>query len=231
MSGKGQSATKDNAGPWRSRIVGHGESDPTQLLAHERNWRPHPRTQQVALAGVLDEVGWVAEVIVNKRSGEEWPEGQRGVETVVDGHLRVELAISRGEPTVPVRYVDLSPSDEALILATFDPISALAGSDRENLDAVLSLVETENEAVRELLAKIAEDAGTFECGAVDAPPLADGDRAPFQQMTFTVHDTQHETVKDALAKAKRDGLGSSDVNENSNGNALAAICAEYLCHG
>src|ERR1700722_15600770 len=94
---------------WRNRIVGHGEEDPTQLLANPRNWRLHPKAQQDALAGVLEQVGWVQDVIVNKRTG-----------FVVDGHARVALALSAGE-RVPVVYVDLSEQEEALIIATLDP--------------------------------------------------------------------------------------------------------------
>jgi hypothetical protein len=35
--------------PWRSRIVGHGEEDPTLLLANPANWRTHPPRQREAL--------------------------------------------------------------------------------------------------------------------------------------------------------------------------------------
>ncbi len=42
---------------WRNRIVGTGEEAPDQLLANPGNWRVHPKTQQDALAGTLDEVG------------------------------------------------------------------------------------------------------------------------------------------------------------------------------
>jgi hypothetical protein len=38
---------------WRSRIVGHGDEDPEQLLANPRNWRIHAKNQQDALIGVL----------------------------------------------------------------------------------------------------------------------------------------------------------------------------------
>jgi len=60
-----------------------------------------------------------------------------------------------------------------------------------------------------------------------APALASGDRAPFRQATFTLHDEQWEEVEAALAKAKKDGGGESAVNENSNGNALAWICGRF----
>ena len=57
--------------------------------------------------------------------------------------------------------------------------------------------------------------------------LPDGDREPFQQMTFTVSDEQAETIKAALDKAKKAGPFVSD-NENSNGNALARIAENYV---
>jgi hypothetical protein len=128
------------AEPWRSRIVGHGEEAPDQLLANPRNWRLHPKGQQDALAGVLDEVGWVQDVIVNKTTGH-----------VVDGHARVSIAISRREPSVPVVYVELSEEEEAKVLATFDPLGAMAGADAEALDALLEDVRTDDAALRSVL--------------------------------------------------------------------------------
>jgi len=106
-------------GGWRNRIVGHGEEEAEQLLANPKNWRIHPKAQQDALEGVLKTVGWVQNVIVNQRTG-----------FVVDGHARVAMAITAGEK-VPVVYVDLSEEEEALILATLDPLAAMAATDEE----------------------------------------------------------------------------------------------------
>ena len=58
--------------------------------------------------------------------------------------------------------------------------------------------------------------------------LPDEDRAPFQQMTFTLHDIQVEQVKDALAVSKAMGEFVDSENENSNGNALARIVEIFL---
>jgi hypothetical protein len=69
--------------------------------------------------------------------------------------------------------------------------------------------------------------GAFTADEADAPELKDGDRAPFRQATFTLHDEQWEEVESAIAKAKADGGGESAVNENSNGNALAWICGRF----
>ncbi len=105
---------------WRNRIVGEGFEAPDQLLANPRNWRIHPGPQQDALIEALETVGWVKPIIVN-----------RTTQHVVDGHLRVAVSISKGEAQIPVSYVELTPEEEALILMTLDPISELAGVDKE----------------------------------------------------------------------------------------------------
>ena len=138
--------------PWQNRIVGTGTEAPDQLLANPRNWRIHPQAQQEGLEAVLDRVGWVQNVVVNRRTG-----------FMVDGHLRVTLAMRREEPEVPVVYVDLSPEEEDLILATFDPISSLAGTDRDHIAALLRGIDSHGDtALDALLEKIAEDAGLVD---------------------------------------------------------------------
>jgi hypothetical protein len=69
--------------------------------------------------------------------------------------------------------------------------------------------------------------GVFAADEVDPPDLKDGDRAPFQQMTFTLHDEQAEEINAAILKAKGEGGGESAVNENSNGNALTFIATRF----
>jgi hypothetical protein len=60
--------------------------------------------------------------------------------------------------------------------------------------------------------------------------LPDGDKAPFQQMTFTLADEQATEIKNAIEDIK----GTDDYkymetsgNENSNGNALYLIVAQW----
>ena len=130
---------------WDNRIVGHGEVDPTQLLANPLNWRIHPQAQQEALEGVLTDVGWVDEVIVNKRSG-----------FVIDGHLRVALAIRDEQATIPVKYVDLNDAEEKIVLATIDPIASIAATDKDKLKELFDSIETDNEQIKDLLQFIAD---------------------------------------------------------------------------
>ena len=62
--------------------------------------------------------------------------------------------------------------------------------------------------------------------------LPDEDRAPFQQMTFTLHDEQVEQVKRALTVAGKMGNFTGSSNQNSNGNALAFIAEMFMTeHG
>lgn len=150
-------------GDWLNRIVGSGEEAPDQLLANPRNFRRHPKHQQDALRGVLNEVGWVQEVIVNRTTGH-----------LVDGHLRVELALRDGAESVPVKYVELSEAEEALVLATLDPIGALATADAATLKELLAEVETEDAAVLAMLNELASGAGV----EVERAPLGDPDSVP-----------------------------------------------------
>ena len=123
---KGNSAVAAPA-IWQNRITRYGDAAPDQLLANDKNWRVHPQAQQDALEGALRKVGIVQNVVVNERSGK-----------MIDGHLRVQMAISSGQPTVPITYVDLSDEEEALILATIDPVTGLAGTDQKLLDSLIT---------------------------------------------------------------------------------------------
>jgi len=57
--------------------------------------------------------------------------------------------------------------------------------------------------------------------------LPDGDKEPFQQMTFTLSDQQAEEIKEALSLAKQDMDVETYGNENGNGNALYRIVSEW----
>lgn len=151
--------------PWRNRIVGYTEEPPDQLLANPKNWRSHPGSQAEALRGVLGDVGIVQNVIVNRQSG-----------FLVDGHLRVMEALKAGQPTVPVTWVDLSDDEEALVLATLDPLSAMAGTDPAQLDDLLRGISTDNPAVAAMLDALATAAGVVpgvEELTEDAPVAVD----------------------------------------------------------
>lgn len=67
---------------WQNHIVKYDTIDPKTLIPHPKNWRKHPDRQKKALGTALDSIGWIQDVIINQRTGR-----------MIDGHLRVELAI------------------------------------------------------------------------------------------------------------------------------------------
>lgn len=129
--------------PFQSRIIGEGTENPDQLLANPGNWRRHPKAQQDALEAMLRTVGWVQRVIVNKTTGH-----------IVDGHLRVEVALRRNEPMVPVLYVSLTEAEEKVVLAAIDPIGGLAITDQEMLNDLLEGVQTGDDGLDVFLASL-----------------------------------------------------------------------------
>lgn len=141
---------------WRDRIVGHGSVAPSELVANPANWRGHPANQRAALSQVLGEVGWVQNVIVNQRTGR-----------LIDGHLRLELAIERAEEAMPVVYVDLSEDEERRMLLTLDPLAGMAEANAEALAALLEGQADGNDAISKMLNQAAKEAGIKKAGLTE----------------------------------------------------------------
>lgn len=122
--------TKNGSVGWKNRIVAHGERPADEFNFNPLNYRRHPEAQREAVRRILGLVGWVTEVIVNRRTG-----------NLIDGQARIEEAL-RQEPRqrIPYTEVDLSPEEEKAVLATLDPMTGLAETDQEVLDQLL--VET-----------------------------------------------------------------------------------------
>ena len=65
--------------------------DPKELTPNIKNWRRHPENQRAALEGVIEEVGWAGAALYNERTGR-----------LIDGHLRQDVALRRGDEKIPV---------------------------------------------------------------------------------------------------------------------------------
>jgi hypothetical protein len=151
---------------WKNRIVGYDLVVPSDVLANPANIRRHGGTQRDAMRGSLDELGWIAPIVINRRT-----------DTLVDGHMRVEEAISQGTPVIPAVYVDLTEDEERLALAVLDPIGNLAVNDQERLDELIASIDTDNAALNDLLASLS---GEDVDGAPILPPKPpDPDKTSF----------------------------------------------------
>lgn len=135
---------KGDAG-WPVRIVGYGTKRASEFQANPLNWRDHPPEQREAVAASLRSLGWVDVVIENVRTGH-----------LVDGHERVWQALQAGDLEVPYIQVDLDPDEEALALATLDPITGMARANSEKLAELLDEVQTSEQALLEVLAELAQ---------------------------------------------------------------------------
>lgn len=131
------------------------------LRPSSQNWRTHPENQRSALQGLLAEIGYAVPVIARETA-------PGGPLEVIDGHLRVE---TMGDEEVPVVILDVTEAEAAKLLATVDPLSALAGQDDTKLIELLQGVSSDTAAVQAMLAglvKLPEEGG--EAAQFDLPP-------------------------------------------------------------
>lgn len=149
----------------RDRVVELRRVKASDLLPHPQNWRTHPSAQRNAMRAVLDEVGYAGALLAR-----ETPEGLM----LIDGHLRSEVT---PDETVPVLVLDVDEAETKKILATFDPISAMAEADKGKLDAVLRDIDTGSEALAKMLEDLAESNGLLEQITTEEGPEPQIDKA------------------------------------------------------
>lgn len=156
-SSKPKSEKKTGNTSIRDRIKDFRRVKSSELLRNPRNWRTHPPEQQAALRGMLAEVGIVDALIAR--------ELENGDLELIDGHLR-----SDAEPDAewPVLVLDVTEQESLKVLATLDPLSAMAGVDVEKLSELLGEVETDSESLGKLLSALSPAVvGTQESTASD----------------------------------------------------------------
>ncbi len=192
------------------------------LRPNPKNWRTHPEAQANALRGALAEVGW-AEAVVAR----EMPDGSL---MLIDGHLRAETV---GSATIPVLVVDVTEAEADKLLATLDPLAALAGVDDDRLRELLATVDTDSEALRAMLDGLAGESEMSASEPVDVTPgepPADPITQPGDVWTLGEHrlicgdSTDPDTVARVMAGATADicftsppyGLGDSIALRGEN---------------
>ena len=111
-----------------------------ELRPNPKNWRTHSKDQENALRSVLAEVGFAGAVLARELDD--------GSLMLIDGHLRAETS---GAEMVPVLVLDVNEAEADILLATFDPIGAMATTDKEKVGELLDSIETNNEAVFDIL--------------------------------------------------------------------------------
>jgi ParB-like chromosome segregation protein Spo0J len=204
------------------------------LFPHERNYRAHPESQIIKLAASLERFGQVRSIVTQAC--------ENGSYTIVAGH-GVVLAAER------LKYSDLRAdilpaswsqaqiegylvADNNLSSEAVDDDTLLATLLQEQQDAGYDLASlgSDDETLRQMLENLTPASGDEWSNALG--DLPDGEKSPFQQMTFTLSNEQADMVKEALDLAQEDKDHFEDMgNQNSNGNALAYVVRFYLDMG
>ena len=130
----------------RDRIKEFRRVKASDLIPNPKNWRKHPKRQADALRGLLAEVGYADALLARVL-----PDGKL---MLIDGHLRAETT---PDMKVPVLILDVTEAEADKILATLDPLAAMAETDSAAVRSLLESVQTDNDAVKELLRKVLEE--------------------------------------------------------------------------
>jgi hypothetical protein len=134
----------------RDRIKELRRVKAAELRPNPRNWRLHPPHQQDALRGVLAEVGYASALLARELAD--------GTLMLIDGHLRAETT---PDAVVPVLVLDVDEAEANKILLTHDPLAAMATTSDEHMRGLLSEVQTESAALRELFDSLSKEQGAW----------------------------------------------------------------------
>ncbi|MCP3849351.1 MAG: ParB N-terminal domain-containing protein [Gammaproteobacteria bacterium] len=193
-------------------------SKTADLIPYINNARTHSDEQVTQIAASIKEFGFINPVIIDGDNG------------IIAGHGRIMAAKKLGIEEVPVveashlseaqkkAYI-LADNKMALNAGWDDELLALEIADLKDLEFDLSLTGFDFDEVKDI---------TGDVEGVGFPELSDGEKEPFQQVTFTLHDDQKNIIDDAMTLAKTSGLTDTGINENSNGNAISYICEQWL---
>lgn len=177
-------AIADGAAGFRDRVIELRRVKAAELLPSPKNWRRHPEAQRAALRGILSEVGYAGALLAR-----ETPEGLQ----LIDGHLRAETTPTQ---RVPVLVLDVTEAEADKLLATIDPLSAMAETDEEALAALLGHVTSDDDGLRAMFSDMR--GGPLDFG--DPPESVQENLAELEEIkaqrrsanveTVTKHDTE-----------------------------------------
>ena len=189
-----------------------------ELIPYVNNSRTHSDEQVTQIASSIKEFGFTNPILIDESKG------------IIAGHGRLMAAKKLGIDNVPcITLEGLSEAQKKAYVIADNKLALNAGWDMDllkvdiealdDLDFDLSLLGFDDLELEDILNSVDE---------VGLPLLADGDKEPFQQMTFTMHDEQAAVVSDALMLARTNPIIDTGLNDNSNGNAIGFICEQWL---
>ena len=212
------------------------------IIANPKNWRKHPKSQSEALKGILGEIGFAGAVLAR-----ETPDGLM----LIDGHLRKESVLPNQQ--VPVLVLDVTEAEADKILATFDPLAAMATTDAEALETLLKDIQTQSGSVAKMMAELKESTRTSELATIEEEEeeLAETiqssgiyeytEAAIFSSSNeWGIPDLREDMLCDLIPDRIWDGIATEDntktmynhasgrmTHENCKGGLLTFYCDDY----
>lgn len=190
------------------------------LNPYENNARIHSKEQIGQIVNSIKKFGFTAPIIIDEEN------------MILAGHGRYTAARKMEMESVPcIVLKDLTPEKKRAYVIADNRIAENAQWNKELL--ALELTELDlaefDLTVLGFSDKELEKLLPGQNAIMDEmPDLPDGEKSEYQQMTFTLHNTQGELVKAAIKAAKKIGKFDDKLNKNSNGNALTLVCEKFL---
>ena len=189
------------------------------LIPYARNSRTHSDEQVTQIASSIKDFGFTNPVLIDADGG------------IIAGHGRVMAAKKLKMESVPVIVLShLTEAQRRAYVIADNKLALNAGWDDEMLRVEFQELQDLGFDV-ELTGFSMDEINALQFDSdceTGMPALKDGDKEPYQQKTFTLHDEQAALVDDAITLARTHPLVDSGLNENSNGNALSLICEQWL---
>lgn len=174
-SGASASASPSSQGLlFRDRVVELRRVKASDLVPNPKNYAVHSDAQKAALRGAIGELGFAGAELVR--------ETEDGRLMLIDGHARREVV---GDGVIPVLVLDVTEEEADKLLATLDPIAAMAERDSAKLSALLSEIKIEDAGLQALIDEMLADCNEALAG-----------------METTVGDTPLAMVEDAVPELK-----------------------------
>lgn len=191
-----------------------------RLIPYARNARTHTPDQVKQVAASMREWGWTIPVLADEQGG------------IIAGHCRVMAAELNQYTEAPVMIArGWSEAKKRAYVLADNKLALNAGWNEELLGVELLELRDSGFDMPVIGFDASELDGLMrEVAEAGYPVLPEGDRAPYQQITFLLHDEQVKTVQAAVSKAKQQGPFEDTQNDNANGNALARVCETYLAN-
>ena len=192
----------------------------SDLIPYIKNSRTHDDAQIAQIASSIKEFGWTNPILVDGDNG------------IIAGHGRLMAARKLGMDEVPtIELTGMTDLQKKAYIIADNKLALNAGWDNELLGIELTELGDARFDLDLTGFSVDEISSLSLEGLAEMPFMSDGEKPTFQQKTFTLHDEQASIVDDALTLARTNPLSDTGLNDNTNGNALALICKEWLENG